>query len=113
MKNNVFLKDGIPTLSVSEPDELAEYELIDVRRPDEFNGELGHIEGAILVTLGENLVQFLASHNKKNKILFICRSGARSARATEQAMAAGFLNVYNMDGGMIAWNERCYPVYKE
>lgn len=113
MGNSTFLKDGIPTLKVADPKGLKDYKLIDVRRPDEFNGELGHIEGAELVTLGEELDQFLIRQDKKERILFICRSGARSARATEQAMSEGFNEVFNMEGGMIAWNESHYPVAKE
>lgn len=84
--------------------------LIDVRRPDEFTGELAHIPGARLVTLGPELDAFLASHDKKNdEIVFICRSGARSGRATLQGRALGFDRCVNLQGGMILWNERKLP----
>lgn len=84
--------------------------LIDVRRPDEFNGELSHIPGAKLVTLGPDLENFLNTHPKDDEIVFVCRSGARSGRATLQSIALGFSKSVNLQGGMILWNERKYPV---
>lgn len=82
-------------------DQLA---LIDVRRPDEFTGELGHIPGARLVTL-DTLQANIQSLPKNKTIVFVCRSGARSANAASLAIAHGFNDVYNMKGGMILWNE--------
>lgn len=102
----------IPVLKINHPDDLKGYTLIDVRRPDEFNGELGHIEGAILKTLGDELSHFLKSESKNKKILFICRSGNRSGQATLEAMSLGFTDVFNMEGGMIYWNEKKFPVKK-
>lgn len=86
--------------------------LIDVRRPDEFNGELGHIHNAELVTLGPELTQYLHSLDKELPIAFICRSGKRSETATMEAKAMGFKNIYNMSGGMISWNECRLPIEK-
>ncbi len=82
MKNSIYTKENVPTMLVEEPSSLKEYSLIDVRRPDEYTGELGHIEGSKLVTLGPDLEKFLKETSKDTKILFICRSGARSAQST-------------------------------
>lgn len=109
MENKTFLKDGVPTMQVSDPNALDQYELIDVRGPDEFVGELAHIHGAKLVTLGEELDSYLENADKNKKILFICRSGMRSAGATIEAMELGFKEVYNMEGGMILWNQNAFP----
>lgn len=113
MKNNIIMKDGIPTVQVVDPNDLGEYLLIDVRRPDEFNAELGHIRGSKLVTLGEELSDFIRKEKKDKKILFICRSSARSGRATLEAMEAGFKHVFNMEGGMLYWNEKRFPVVRD
>jgi len=86
--------------------------LIDVRRPDEFDGELSHIPGAKLITLGPDLDAFLNAHNKDDEIVFVCRSGARSGRATLQSRAMGFSKSVNLQGGMLLWNERKYPIEK-
>lgn len=86
--------------------------LVDVRRDDEFNNELGHVEGARLVTLGPELTRFLASAPRDREMVFICRSGKRSETATLEARRAGFANVANMVGGMLLWNERNFPVVR-
>lgn len=78
--------------------------LIDVRRPEEFTGELGHVPGSRLITL-DQLPTHIESLAKNKPIVFICRSGARSAQATAFALENGFTDVYNMKGGMLLWNE--------
>lgn len=107
-------KDGVPEISPEElKNHLDQVTLIDVRNPDEFNGELSHIPGAKLVTLGPALDVFLNSHSKDDTIVFICRSGGRSGRATLQGQTMGFLKCVNLEGGMILWNQRKYPTEKQ
>jgi len=86
--------------------------IIDVRRPDEFSGELGHIEGATLSTLEGSFGSDIANWPRDKAYVFVCRSGARSSRATGHALSLGFKDVYNMEGGMIAWNSAQLPVTK-
>lgn len=78
--------------------------LIDVRRPDEYTGELGHIPGAKLLTL-DTLSDHFDDIPKDKTVVFICRSGRRSASATALAKDQGYESVYNMKGGMMMWNE--------
>lgn len=87
--------------------------LVDVRRPDEFNGELGHIHNAKLATLGPELTEHLHTLDKELPIAFVCRSGKRSETATIEAKVMGFKNIYNMSGGMICWNECHLPIEKK
>lgn len=82
--------------------------LFDVRRPDEFTGELGHVQGANLLTL-DQLEARLAEVPKDKEVVFICRSGGRSGRATHFARENGYSTVYNMKGGMLLWNELNLP----
>jgi rhodanese-related sulfurtransferase len=85
--------------------------LIDVRRPDEFTGELGHIPKAQLLTL-DQLPSKIEELPKDKTIVFVCRSGARSAQAASFAIECGFDSVYNMKGGMLLWNERGFQIEK-
>lgn len=89
---------------------LGQVTLIDVRRPDEFTGELSHIPGAKLVTLGPELDAFLGSHDKTDEIVFICRSGGRSGQAARQSLARGFSKISSLRGGMLLWTKMKYPV---
>jgi rhodanese-related sulfurtransferase len=103
--------DGVPEIT---PEELKQFvgrvTLIDVRRPDEFNGELSHIPSAQLFTLGPDLDASLKSHDKNDEIVFVCRSGGRSGQATVQSHNAGFAKGINLKGGMLLWNEKKLPV---
>ena len=106
------LVEGIPTVG---PEDVHSHlgqniQLIDVRRPEEFVGELGHVEGARLVTLGPELMRFLSEGERDQEIVFICRSGGRSAQATALSHDAGYSKTVNMAGGMIRWNELGFPV---
>ncbi|MEI7972949.1 MAG: rhodanese-like domain-containing protein [Bdellovibrio sp.] len=83
--------------------------LIDVRQPDEFTGELGHVPGAQLIVLDE-LPERIQELPRDRRIVFICRSGGRSARACALAMENNFREVYNMQGGMLAWNQLGFEV---
>lgn len=97
-----------PGVEDIDPKELlekkAQLKIIDVRRPDEFTGELGHIPGAELIVL-DLLPQRIGELSQDSTIVFVCRSGARSGKATAFAKGQGFEKVYNMKGGMLLWNE--------
>lgn len=114
MKKQIFspkIVDDVPEITPSELlEHMNEVTLIDVRRVDEYNGELAHIPDSRLITLGPELDAFLQSQDKDDEIVFICRSGARSGRATLQSRALGFSKAVNLQGGMILWNECKYPI---
>lgn len=97
-----------PGVEDIDPKELWErrndVKIVDVRRPDEYEGELGHIAGSELMVL-DTLPQRLGELPTDRTIVFICRSGARSGRAAAFAKENGLTDVYNMKGGMLLWNE--------
>lgn len=82
--------------------------LVDVRQPEEFTGELGHIPGAKLIVL-DTLPDHIDQLPKDKTLVFVCRSGGRSARASSFATSQGFQNVFNLKGGMLLWNELHLP----
>jgi rhodanese-related sulfurtransferase len=41
--------------------------------------------------------------SREEKLVMVCRSGARSAQACMFLQQQGFSNVYNLRGGMIGW----------
>lgn len=114
--NQIFKPVVVDDVPEIPPDAFKDYvgkiTLIDVRRPDEFDGELAHIPGAKLVTLGPELDAYLATHDRDDEIVFVCRSGARSGRATLQGRSMGFSKCVNLQGGMLLWNEYKLPLEK-
>ncbi len=85
--------------------------LVDVREPEEYRGELGHIAGARLVPLRE-LAERAGELEalKDREIVAICRVGARSTTAAAMLTGLGFERVWNLKGGMLEWNEAGLPV---
>ncbi len=92
-------------------DKVNEVTLIDVRQLDEYTGELGHIANSELMVL-DTLPDKLDKVPKDKTVVFVCRSGGRSARATAFALMNGFQSVFNLQGGMLLWNELQLPTKK-
>lgn len=73
--------------------------IIDVREADEVAA--GKIPEAIHISLG--LIELkLKELDKSKEYVMVCRSGARSARATQILESQGY-KVVNMAGGMLDW----------
>lgn len=89
---------------------LDKVSLIDVRREEEFHGELGHIQGATLSTLETQFTEDVKRWDSEKPIVFICRSGVRSLKAAALAKEAGLSKFYNLEGGMLRWNDLGYKV---
>lgn len=84
--------------------------LLDVRRPDEWYGFTGHLEGAVLIPLDqiERRVGELKEHLGK-PILVYCRTGRRSDAAAAFLAGHGH-TALNMLGGIVEWRSRGLPV---
>lgn len=85
-----------------------EVRLIDVRGPDEYTGELGHIPGAQNVPL-ETLEVAAKDWDREMPIVTVCRSGKRSLSAAEILEKMNFVRVASMAGGMIRWDDQGFP----
>lgn len=73
--------------------------VIDVREVDEVAS--GKITGSLNIPL--SLIEFrMHELDKSKEYILVCRSGARSGRATQFLASHGF-DVTNMNGGMLAW----------
>jgi len=85
--------------------------ILDVRTPQEY--QEGHISNAINIPvqiLGQQLDKL--KNFKDKKILVYCRSGNRSAIASQILDRAGFKNVYNLKGGLFEWKASELPLVK-
>jgi rhodanese-related sulfurtransferase len=81
-------------------------QLIDVRQSHEH--EAGRIAGGRLVELAEVPAQ-AHTIDRERPLVFYCRSGARSAMATEAFRNAGF-DAHNMAGGLLEWHATGLPI---
>lgn len=96
---------GFQNVSVDEAKQLLDENkvvVLDVRTPEEF--QEGHIPNATLLPLQE-LENRLDELDKDESYLIVCRSGNRSAQASEILSNHGFANIYNMTGGMGSWTD--------
>ncbi|MGH7847946.1 MAG: MBL fold metallo-hydrolase [Candidatus Binatia bacterium] len=85
--------------------------LVDVREPDEYRGELGHISGSLLIPLKDlpSRAGELEGYHAR-AVVAICRSGVRSTTAAAILTGLGFEQVFNLKGGMLDWNNQNLPV---
>ncbi|MGH0033817.1 MAG: rhodanese-like domain-containing protein [Myxococcota bacterium] len=90
---------------------LADYRVVDVREPSEFEGPLGRVAGSENVPLGE-VGSHLESFAGGPPLLVVCRSGNRSGRACLALAERGVAGATNLAGGMIEWNEHGLPVVR-
>ena len=80
----------------------ADAQLIDVRQPDEVAE--GTLPGAVNIPL-DVLPQRIDELDRGRRVVLLCRSGGRSTMAAEFLTEAGFADVVNLSGGMLAYNE--------
>jgi len=85
--------------------------ILDVRTPEEVGD--GYIDGAINIDVRaadfETRIQAL---DKSSTYLVYCASGGRSRKAADLMKEHKFVKVYNLDGGLAAWNAQGLPVQK-
>jgi rhodanese-related sulfurtransferase/rubrerythrin len=84
---------------------LAEHEegtftLLDVRQPGEYQQE--HIPGAKLIPI-THLTDSMEELDPEKPVLVYCAVGGRSRVAAQMLAGRGFKHVYNMKGGIQAW----------
>jgi hydroxyacylglutathione hydrolase len=84
-----------------------EVEVLDVRQPAEWVA--GHVDGATFITGGE-LPQRLDEVPRTGKpVAVVCGSGYRSSVSASLLDARTDLPIFNVLGGMTAWNAAAYP----
>lgn len=86
--------------------------LIDVREPHEFAN--GHIENARPIPYGrlDEKIYELEPY-KDSPVIVVCQSGTRSQPACKKLSKQGFHQLYEMKGGMLAWQDLKLPVSKK
>jgi rhodanese-related sulfurtransferase len=102
---------NIKEVSVSEfaqwlNDDSHKLRVIDVRQMQEI--AMGTVPTAEALPL-HMLPEQIHALSPAEKMVLVCRSGARSAQACMYLQQWGFSNVYNLRGGMIGWIQSGFP----
>jgi rhodanese-related sulfurtransferase len=102
-------KEPFQRIQVDEAKALMEkeFQVIDVREP--FEWVQGHIPNATHIPLNTLLAK-AQELLKQDNLIFVCAEGVRSAVACEVAAAVGRTNLYNLEGGTVAWARAGYPL---
>lgn len=98
-------KGEIKVVSVEEMQSLMELEdiqLVDVRTPGEYAE--GYIENFQNIDfLSPTFDEDIAKLDKNKPVILYCKSGGRSASCAQKMVDAGFVKVYDLEGGISKW----------
>lgn len=104
-ESNSQFSQEISTLSLQnwkEKYDSEDYEVIDIRTLEEYSQ--GHISNSQLIDFyGTDFSNTLNQLDKSKKYLIYCRSGSRSSSALEVFKQLDFLEVYELQGGVLSW----------
>jgi|SRR3954462_8641532 phage shock protein E len=85
--------------------------VLDVRTKKEY--QEGHIPGSILIDFNSpDFEKEIAKLDKNKTYLVHCAAGGRSTKACNKMQELNFKDVYNLEGGMRAWQKEGKPVEK-
>lgn len=100
---------GIPEV---EPEWVAQHLeeicVLDVRSEAEYSGDMGYVEGSILIPL-DQLRSRIGEVPTDKPVVAMCQSGKRSGMATQILKASGIKEVANVPGGLIQWSRLALP----
>ena len=90
---------------------LAEKDFTFVNVHIPFEGDIANTDLSIAYNEIEQNLEMLPAE-KDAKIVLYCRSDRMSRIAAETLVELGFTNVWNLDGGMVAWEQAGLPLKK-
>ncbi|MGE3726715.1 MAG: rhodanese-like domain-containing protein [Candidatus Sericytochromatia bacterium] len=111
-----FKPQAVVTISPQEAhdwvmDPQSQWLILDVRTPEEF--AQGRLKNATLMNFYDpDFKTKLEDMNRHQPTILYCRSGNRSGKALEIMRELGFKNVYEVRGGILAWQASGFPVVK-
>ena len=80
-----------------------EPQLLDVRTPEEYNGQ--HIDNATNINWnGADFDKKVAVFDQSKPVYVYCLSGGRSSKAAHKLAEMGYTKIYELDGGIMKWN---------
>ena len=113
--SNTTTPTSFKDISVDQATELMKDKenllVLDVRTPGEVAE--GKIEGATVIDFqGATFSSVIDQLDKEQPVLVYCAVGGRSGNTMALMKSKGFKEVYNLDGGIKAWNAAGKPLVK-
>jgi rhodanese-related sulfurtransferase len=109
-KRKKLLEKSVDAATLKKWMERGEATLVDVREPAEHKAE--HIDGAVSVPLAGVCAGNLPATAGK-KLVIHCLKGGRGSKACEKLLAEDpMLEVYNLEGGISAWDAAGFSVVR-
>lgn len=106
-----LLAQSVEMISCRELNERKnQFVILDTRAENE--KEISHIEGAVWVGYAQFDLSSVSHIAKEKPIVVYCSVGYRSEKIGEQLLRAGFMEVYNLNGGIFEWVNQGFPVVK-
>ena len=102
-------QEGFRDLKLDDVKNLMDegYDVVDVR--EDWEWKKGHVPGARHIVLNTLLANPTAQ-KFRDRTIFVCFTGERSAVASEMAVALGVKDVVNLRGGTKAWKDAGMPL---
>lgn len=96
---------------IQENESNADFVILDVRTPEEYANE--HIAESVLLDFyADDFEDELDKLDKSKTYLVYCRSGNRSSKTMPVMEDLGFIEIYDMGGGINQWKAEGYPTVK-
>ncbi|MDT0559608.1 rhodanese-like domain-containing protein [Ichthyenterobacterium sp. W332] len=101
-------KGEVKLVSPEEMQALIESEdvqLVDVRTPEEYSAEyIAHSQN--IDYSSPTFEDDIKDLDKSKPVVLYCRSGGRSAKCAKKLKDAGFVKIYDLDGGISKWKHK-------
>lgn len=95
----------IEVITTDEMQNLMDFEdvqIVDVRTAEEFAS--GFIENSQNIDVSSpTFDQDIAKLDKSKPVVVYCKGGGRSAKCAEKLKGAGFVKIYDLEGGITQW----------
>lgn len=89
--------------------ESRDVQLVDVRTKEEY--ENGFIENAQNIDFNSpTFDEDISKLDKSKPVILYCKTGGRSAKCSKKLLEAGFVQIYDLDGGITQWEFKGFEI---
>ena len=99
----------ITTEEMQELSQIEDVQLVDIRTPEE--RKKGYIANSQNIDYNSpTFDKEIEKLDKSKPVIVYCKSGNRSAKCAEKMKNAGFVKIYDLDGGIATWKYKGFEI---